>query len=91
MNTLNIIDYSLDYTPELEILFAVVPEPPTAPEYVDRHGGDSASNLSSFITIKWKMPTEDGAAPILGFKVETSKNSGPWTLAYDASADPITR
>lgn len=37
------------------------------------------------------MPLEDGGSPILGFKVELSEDSGAWTLAYDASADPITR
>ena len=91
MKTLNIIDYSKGYTEQLEILFAVEPQPPVAPEYVDRHGGDSDIGLSSFITIKWMMPLEDGGSPILGFKVELSEDSGAWTLAYDASADPITR
>lgn len=91
MNTLNIIDYSLDYSEILEVLFAIEPEPPVAPEYVDRHGGDSLSNLSPFITIKWKMPLADGGSPILGFKVELSEDGGAWTLAYDGSADVVTR
>ena len=91
MNTLNIIDYSVDFTEVLEILFAVEPEPPVAPEYVDRHGGDTQTGLSPFITIKWKLPLEDGGSSILGFKVEYSVDGGSWTLAYDGSADRDTR
>lgn len=91
MNTLNIIDYSESWTEVLEILFAVEPDPPAAPEYVDRHGGNTATGLSPFITIKWKLPLEDGGSPILGFKVELSKDGGSWSLAYDGSADKVTR
>lgn len=91
MNTLNIIDYSEEFTEELEILFAIEPEPPVAPEYVDRSEGDSLAGLQPFIIIKWKLPLLDGGSPILGFKVELSKDGGAWTLAYDGSADKSTR
>ena len=87
MNTLNIIDYSQDYTEVLDILFAIEPDSPAAPEYVDRHGGDTTTGLTPFIIIKWKLPLEDGGSAILGFKVELSKDGGAWTLAYDGSAD----
>ena len=73
------------------MLFAVEPDPPAAPEYVDRHGGDASTGLSPYITIKWKMPLEDGGSPILGFKVQFSVDGGAWTLAYDGSADRDTR
>ena len=83
MNTLNIIDYSIGFSDVLEILFAVEPDPPAAPEYVDRYGGDADTGLTPYIIIKWKLPLQDGGSPILGFKVEASYDSGPWTLAYD--------
>ena len=72
LNTLNIIDYSETYSEVLEILFAVEPDAPAAPEYVDRHGGDLDAGLSPYITIKWKQPLEDGGSPNLGFRVELS-------------------
>jgi hypothetical protein len=91
MSTLNIIGYSTFYSEVLQILFAIEPNPPTAPEYVERHGGNLDAGLSPFITIKWKMPLIDGGSPILGFKVEMSMEGGPWMLSYDGSADRVTR
>lgn len=91
MNVLNIIGYSATYSDVLSLLFAVEPEAPPAPEYVDRHGGDSTISLEPFISIKWEEPGDNGGSSILGYTVEASEDGGDWTMIYDGSADPLTR
>ena len=91
LNTLNIIGYSEDYSEVLEILFAEEPEPPAAPEFVDRHGGNAAIGLTPYIEIKWKQPVGDGGSDVLGYTVEASEEGGAWTMVYDGSADPFTK
>lgn len=91
MNTLNIIGLSEGYSEVLEILFAVEPDAPEAPELVARHGGDTSIGLEPFIEIKWKAPVSDGGSPVIGYTVDVSEEGGDWVMAYDGSADPVTR
>jgi len=92
MNTLNIIGYSLTYSPILSVPYSVIPESPAAPEYVTRHGGQASAEFNPYITIKWKNPVDNGGSPILGFKIEASFNSNPvYALLYDGSANSSTK
>jgi titin len=92
MNTLNIIGYSLTYSPILSVPYAVIPDSPAAPEYVTRHGGEAAAGFKPYITIKWKEPVDNGGSPILGFKIEVTKDASPtYVTMYDGSADAVTK
>jgi len=42
-------------------LFAVIPDAPDAPEFVDR-SGDSFNGLSPYITISWLPPISNGGS-----------------------------
>lgn len=56
-----------------------------------RFGGDSTIDLSPYITIEWEAPFETNGAPVLGFKVEISMNTGAYEKAYDGSSNPVQK
>lgn len=82
----NVIGFS-PYSPILTIVFAEIPTAPDAPVFVDRNGGSQGLN-SPYITIRWAVPSDNGGAQILGFKVEIAENLGSYTLAYDGGSNP---
>lgn len=58
-----------------------------------RSGGDSSLSLAPFIEISWVPPVDDGAAPILGYRVEminAATSPTTWPVVLDASAQPNT-
>lgn len=76
----------------LEVLFAVEPSAQSAsPAFVARSGGDAALSLAPYIAISWEPPVDDGAAPILGYRVEminAATSPTTWPVVLDASTQP---
>jgi len=87
MKVENIIGLS-PYSDILSVHYAEKPDAPLVPKYVARSGGDLTIDLSPFITIEWEAPFETNGAPILGFLVQMSINSGDFAVALDASSNP---
>lgn len=55
-------------------------------------GIEEAIGLTPFITVNWTEPIDNGGSPILGFKLDASKDGSPtFTEIYDGAADPNTR
>lgn len=73
----NIIGTS-PYSDILSVHYAEVTDAPLAPKYVTRFGGDSTIDLSPYITVEWEAPFETNGAPVLGYKVEISMNTGAY-------------
>lgn len=86
----NIIGTS-PYSDILAVHYAEVTEAPKAPRYVARSGGDSAIDLSPFITIEWDAPFETNGASVLGYKVEMKMNTGAYAKVYDGSSNPVQK
>ena len=86
----NIIGTS-PYSDILSVHYAEVSDAPLAPKYVTRSGGDPTIDLSPFITIEWEVPFETNGAPVLGYKVEVSMNSGSFVKVYDGSSNPVKK
>jgi hypothetical protein len=87
MKVENIIGLS-PYSDILSVTYAEIPDAPLVPRYVTRSGGDLTIDLSPFITIEWDAPFETNGAPVLGFKVEMSMNTGAFSVALDGSSTP---
>lgn len=77
-----------EYSDEMQVTFAEVPDAPAAPTFVSRSSGDSTTGLDPYITIEWKQPDESNGAEILGYRVYVKEDSGSFSVWYDGSSNP---
>jgi hypothetical protein len=84
----NNMGYS-NYSNIFPVLFAVAPDAPLAPQFVQR-SGDNFDGLKPYISISWTPPVNNGGSLIQGYLVQVKEGLGAYSVLYNGLTDPET-